>query len=561
MEANFGGKSKNAMRSLSDPTLNDPAAAGVNAGPAAFDPAMHAESEMLLATPSPGHPESLSKDGAPADKQGVTDQNPGIRKPDSEPRPRLRVAPRPFPHTNLVTGDRVRAEAVSETPLWRFDHSTATWVSDIASVLSGPLAAALVTQSIAVFLVSSLLVMVAKSRARRLALSEMAVIGVAPLAAAIGAFAVMAGSGQGELRSALLGAAAAILAGGITAIGLRIGANRFVRTRVAVIGSAVHAHELAWELQADRNRRYEVVGFVSRGSAAKDNLADLQHVSFRVRRLGELAELEAIVDDNAIDMLVMSEGTERLEVFERAARCAEHSGTRLVSLNAFNELVFQRVAVDELNSAWLQHIMHPRYRPAPRLITRLLDIAGAIVLGVLTMPLWVAAAIAIKLEDRGPVFYSQERCGERGRVFTIIKFRSMRTDAEAHGARWATGKDDDRITRVGAVIRRLHIDELPQLLNVLHGDMSIVGPRPERPEFVFGLEQEIPFYNRRHLVKPGITGWAQVRAGYGMSDEGATIKLSRDLFYLKHQSLFLYMYIMLATCWTVINGSVHQKAR
>lgn len=556
MEANIGGNQKNAMRSLSEP---DPESLG--RGEAGFDPTLHAEAEMVLADPT-------------ADIFSKILEDPGADAPAAEPilhtpakpekatgRSRLRLAPRPFPYNELVIGDRRRAEAVSDTPLWRFDHAAANRISDIVAVLSGPVAAGLVTGSIAVFLAAAMLVMVAKSRARRLALSEMAIIGIAPVAAALGAFVVLAGSGQNELRSALLGAGAALLAGGISAGLLRLGANRMVRTRIVVIGSATNAHELAWELQADRNRRYEVVGYVTRNGAAKENLADLKHVSFGVRRLGTLADLEDVVDRHRVDMLVMSEGTERLEVFERAARCAEHNDTRLVSLNAFNELVFQRVAVEELNSAWLQHIMHPRYRPAPRVLIRALDIAGAVVIGVLTMPIWLITALLVKLEDGGPVFYSQERCGERGRVFTIVKFRSMRPDAEAHGARWSAGKDDDRITRVGAVIRRLHIDELPQLLNVLHGDMSIVGPRPERPEFVYGLEREIPFYNRRHLVKPGITGWAQVRAGYGMSDEGAMIKLSRDLFYLKHQSLFLYVYILLATVWTVVTGSVHDKAR
>ncbi len=535
MEANFGGNQKNAMRSLSDPSENGSATEAESG----FDPTLHAEAEMLLA----------------ADEASAAATQTTPRKDDERRRPRLRLAPRPLPYPDAAGMPQEPRPAA-----WRFGHGAANRVSDIVAVTSGPLAAAIFTGSIAVFLVSALLVMVAKSRARRLALSEMETIGIAPLAAALGAFAVLVGTGTSELILALQGAGVALAVGGLAALGLRYGANRLVRTRVAVIGSAGHAHELAWELQADRNRRYEVVGYVARNGSAKENISDLKHMSFGVRRLGELAELEEVVAEHHVDMLVLSEGGDRLEVFERAARCAEHNGTRLVSLNAFDEYVFQRVAIDELNSAWLQHIMHPRYRPAPRALIRVLDVAVATLLGLLTMPLWALAAIAIKVEGGGPVFYSQDRCGQRGRVFTMLKFRSMRPDAERHGARWA-GIDDDRITRVGAVIRRLHIDELPQLLNVLHGDMSIVGPRPERPEFVYGLEREIPFYNRRHLVKPGITGWAQVRAGYGMSDEGAMIKLSRDLFYLKHQSLFLYSYILLATVWTVFSGSVHEKAR
>jgi lipopolysaccharide/colanic/teichoic acid biosynthesis glycosyltransferase len=162
-------------------------------------------------------------------------------------------------------------------------------------------------------------------------------------------------------------------------------------------------------------------------------------------------------------------------------------------------------------------------------------------------------AIAIKLESPGPAFYKQERVGKNGKLFTIIKFRSMRQDAEKHGPVWAT-KDDDRTTYVGSFIRKVRIDELPQLINVLRGEMSFVGPRPERPVFVEQLTEVIPFYSQRHLVEPGLTGWAQVKYDYGASVEDALQKLQYDLYYIKNVSLFFDVWIILQTIKIVLFG-------
>jgi exopolysaccharide biosynthesis polyprenyl glycosylphosphotransferase len=166
----------------------------------------------------------------------------------------------------------------------------------------------------------------------------------------------------------------------------------------------------------------------------------------------------------------------------------------------------------------------------------------------------VLAAIAICLESEGPIIFRQERVGFQGRTFCLLKFRSMRNDAEQDGTpRWAS-RDDARITRVGRILRRTRIDELPQLWNVLRGDMSFVGPRPERPFFVDQLTQHIPYYRSRHSVKPGITGWAQVRYGYGGSVEDATRKLEFDLYYMKNHSLLLDVVILLKTIRVVVLG-------
>ena len=163
----------------------------------------------------------------------------------------------------------------------------------------------------------------------------------------------------------------------------------------------------------------------------------------------------------------------------------------------------------------------------------------------------LVTALAIKLESKGPVFYRQERVGFNGRLFNVVKFRSMRTDAEKDGPRFAAAKDD-RVTRIGAFIRKVRIDELPQLFSVLNGDMSLVGPRPERPFFVDQLTREIPYYAVRQSVKPGVTGWAQVRYHYGASLEDSAEKLQYDLYYVKNHSLFLDLVILFETIGVVL---------
>jgi exopolysaccharide biosynthesis polyprenyl glycosylphosphotransferase len=186
-----------------------------------------------------------------------------------------------------------------------------------------------------------------------------------------------------------------------------------------------------------------------------------------------------------------------------------------------------------------------------RVIRRARDIAGSLLLLVLTLPMLLLVACLIKLDSRGPVLYRQDRVGLHGRVFSLLKFRSMRVDAEAGGPCWAAERDP-RGTRIGALIRRCRIDELPQLVNVLRGEMSLVGPRPERPYFVQHLARVIPNYNERTNVRPGITGWAQVNYPYGASVEDARIKLTYDLHYLRNQSLMFDNRILAATIKVVL---------
>jgi exopolysaccharide biosynthesis polyprenyl glycosylphosphotransferase len=184
----------------------------------------------------------------------------------------------------------------------------------------------------------------------------------------------------------------------------------------------------------------------------------------------------------------------------------------------------------------------------------LVDIALSISFLGLGWPILLAVALAIKLDSRGPIFFRQERVGERGRIFTLLKFRTMVQNAEAYTGPVWTVEEDARITRVGGWLRKTRLDEFPQILNVIKGEMSFIGPRPERPHFVAQLQEKIPYYVQRHVIKPGITGWAQVRYSYGATIEDAEEKLQYDLYYVKNMSIFLDMLILLSSIQVVLFG-------
>ncbi len=231
---------------------------------------------------------------------------------------------------------------------------------------------------------------------------------------------------------------------------------------------------------------------------------------------------------------------------------ARMQGTVIEEMADVYERLTGRVPVEHIRDGWLLSaqgfdILHKAYI---RHVKRFLDLAISGLLLLLTGPLVLLTALLINLDSPGPVFYSQERVGKNGKVFEVYKFRSMRKDAESQGAQWAAG-DDPRITRVGKWLRLYRIDELPQLWNVVRGDMSLVGPRPERPEFVRLLEQRIPYYSLRHYVTPGITGWAQVTFRYASSIEDALNKLEADVYYIKNMSLLLDLKIILKTIGVV----------
>ncbi|OOC47789.1 MULTISPECIES: TIGR03013 family XrtA/PEP-CTERM system glycosyltransferase [Thioalkalivibrio] len=230
------------------------------------------------------------------------------------------------------------------------------------------------------------------------------------------------------------------------------------------------------------------------------------------------------------------------------------NGVAVTDVSSFFERELQKVQLDSLNASWLIFGEGFRQHWTRNAVKRTFDVLASATLLAATLPVMLATALAIKLESRGPVFYWQTRVGQGNVPFEVCKFRSMREDAEVDGvARWAV-HDDDRITRVGRIIRKLRIDELPQVINVFQGSMSFVGPRPERPVFVGQLTEQIPYFPARHTIRPGITGWAQVRYPYGASVEDARQKLQYDLYYVKNHTLFLDILILFETVKVVLFG-------
>jgi sugar transferase (PEP-CTERM system associated) len=229
-------------------------------------------------------------------------------------------------------------------------------------------------------------------------------------------------------------------------------------------------------------------------------------------------------------------------------------GVRVTPLSGFFEQMAGEVPIESLKASWLIYADGFRQNWVHRAIKRGFDIVASALLLVVSAPVMIATAVAIYLESGGPVIFRQQRVGMGGRPFMVLKFRSMFNDAEKDGVpRWAR-QGDPRVTRVGRFIRRCRIDELPQIFNILRGQMSFVGPRPERPFFVTRLSERVPFYGVRHCVKPGLTGWAQVSYKYGASDEDAVKKLQFDLYYVKNHTLALDLLVLALTVKVVLKG-------
>lgn len=314
-------------------------------------------------------------------------------------------------------------------------------------------------------------------------------------------------------------------------------------TRVAVIGSQATAVALEQELASARVTTYESLGWIAPG-------ADQSGAFPMPAPLGGIRELASIVERHRIELLLIGSGVPRLEIFDELVRLTDLVGVRVCELSAFYEDAFGRIPVAEINSTWFQYVMHPRFNPTEKHAKRAFDLTVATCLAIVALPAFLVAAVCVKL-DGGSLLYRQRRIGENGRPFTMYKLRTMHERGPDDDSQtWCT-YGDARVTRVGRVLRRLHIDELPQVYNILRGEMSVIGPRPEQPEIVARLEAGIAFYSRRHLMKPGLAGWAQLRCGYVRSDHGSAWKLCHDLYYLKHQSLRFDIVILLRTLLTL----------
>lgn len=318
--------------------------------------------------------------------------------------------------------------------------------------------------------------------------------------------------------------------------------------RVLILGTEEIAVRLAREALEHREEGYKILGFV--GEDPK--LVGQSLVNPRV--LGLTCELEDLVRIHKADRVVVAMSDRRGHLpLNLLLNMKLRDGVAIEESSSFYERLTGKISIEMLRPSWLVFSSNSRrtrlYKHSRRVAEVLLSIAGL----VLSLPVMILTAIAIKLDSRGPVFYRQERVGRHNKPFNIIKFRSMHVDAEPEGPVWADERDP-RVTRVGSVIRKLHIDELPQFINILRNEMSFIGPRPERPVFVSQLEREIPYYSQRHLLKPGLTGWAQIRFPYGASIEDAAEKLQYDLYYIKNQSLMLDAVIVFETIRIVLFG-------
>ncbi len=292
---------------------------------------------------------------------------------------------------------------------------------------------------------------------------------------------------------------------------------------------------------------FNLVGFVQCG--------DGEPYPDKSKLLGDCKALRALVEQHRVDEIVVGVRDRRnghLSMSELLECKLE--GISIVDLPTFFERESGHVQLKSLNPSWMIYSMGFGRSGFQQILKRVFDVWVSGAMLIATLPVMLFATLAIWLETGRPILYRQKRVGECGEVFEILKFRSMRADAEKDGvARWAK-ENDDRVTRVGKLLRLTRIDELPQLFNVLRGDMSFVGPRPERPPFVNELSRKVPFYASRHSVKPGITGWAQIRYPYGASVDDAVYKLQFDLYYVKNHSLFLDLVILFQTAQVVLFG-------
>jgi exopolysaccharide biosynthesis polyprenyl glycosylphosphotransferase len=370
---------------------------------------------------------------------------------------------------------------------------------------------------------------------------------VAPMVAPLMAFAILSALVLlGILPLALIQVAILTLLGGLISLILLTapGTPKAGQVRIGVVGSAATAADLRAELQARGNRSFLVVGHI-RWTAQSEDAGGGESSE----PLGVIGDLANTVLKERLDLLLIAPTVRRLSFFEEVEATCSNADVRILELAAFYERVFGHIALRAINAAWFQWVMHPRYSPRTPPSKRALDLCLASVVALLTAPLLAVFSLLIKAEG-GPAFYRQTRIGEGGASFQILKLRTMRVADPGVPSRWSSA-NDDRVTGIGRFLRRTHLDELPQVVNVLRGDMSIVGPRPEQPAFVETLEESVAFYSRRHMVRPGITGWAQVRCGYAGSREGTLWKLSHDLYYLKHRSIGFDLLILGETLRTL----------
>ncbi|MBK1670155.1 hypothetical protein CKO28_19140 [Rhodovibrio sodomensis] len=325
---------------------------------------------------------------------------------------------------------------------------------------------------------------------------------------------------------------------------LRIADLAHLKTHVLVLGTGTNAKRLEALENRGRASRYRIAAFI--------DIEDGENAVLPERIVASPGDLVDYVRRMGVDEIVLAPQDRRGSLPLESLVAVRLSGVPVTPYASFCERAEGAVPLEELKPSWFFEGTGFRTGSWHMAGKRVIDVTASLTLLALTFPILALTAFAIKLESPGPVFYTQRRVGQLDRPFTLYKFRSMRNDAERAGqVQWAS-QNDARVTRVGRIIRKSRIDEIPQALNVLKGEMSFVGPRPERPEFVELLAKEIPFYRERHCVKPGITGWAQLNYPYGASVEDARRKLAYDLFYIKHFTLMFDLSVALQTVRVVI---------
>jgi sugar transferase (PEP-CTERM system associated) len=350
--------------------------------------------------------------------------------------------------------------------------------------------------------------------------------------------------GDGIFVSALFVFVVAIL--GWRLLFNQLTASLRMQERILVVGTGETARKVVRQILTQREFAYRVIGFID------DDAARIGERIVNPGIVGTPADIPALIARHQIDRIIVGLADRRGKLPVEELLHAKMAGVRVEDATTTYERVTGKILIDDLRPSWLIFSDGFRVSRLVRWMKRTVDLVFSLVLAVLSFPFMVLTAMAVAIESGRPVLYCQERVGESGKSFILCKFRSMRLDAEEDGTPlWATA-GDTRVTRVGRIIRKTRLDELPQLWNVLRGDMSFVGPRPERPYFVAELARDIPFYRQRLAVKPGLTGWAQVKYRYGSSLEDAMEKLRYDLYYIKHLSIFFDLTIVFDTVKVVL---------
>ncbi|MBV9209576.1 MAG: TIGR03013 family PEP-CTERM/XrtA system glycosyltransferase [Acidobacteria bacterium] len=380
---------------------------------------------------------------------------------------------------------------------------------------------------------------------RELVLRLIQALGLAWMALALAFYAVpalMIGRGVSLISLPL---ALALMVGWRLSIHWLLG-HPHIGERILIVGSGEMAVETAREALERRDAGYRIIGFT-------DNNPELLGKSLiNPRVIGLTNNLVEIVKKENVDRIVVAMGERRGQFpVEQLLQLSLSGDVFIEECASFYERVTGRVHLGMMRPSLMIFSGRGRQARLNYIMRAAMHRSVAFIGAILSLPIAILTAILIKLDSKGPVLYKQERVGRNGRTFTLMKFRSMRVDAEKNGPMWAQD-GDDRATKVGRVIRRIRVDEIPQFWNILKGDMNFVGPRPERPHFIKQLAQEIPYYEQRHLIAPGLTGWAQIKYPYGASVEDARQKLQYDLYYIKNQSLLLDAAILFETIKTII---------